>query len=160
LALGGCKTGPPPPPKIIPFDLTVERSPELATETIEVDIIGADESLKKALESVAIKDYFEPEGLVRKDALREGKTLLFPAGEAGAKPQVLPQNDPVWGEWSSRKARYLVIITNLRVESGASYDPRREIAPISLKAYDPAVRKEKRVEIKLLPSRIVISPHV
>jgi len=152
LALAGCQSGPRPPhPLRAGYRIVVERSDELAGEPVEVDLIGADESLKNDLEGAKIADYFTPGNQTRADALLQGKPFNFTAGQGGAISQELAPKDEIWKRWKTRDARWLIVI------AGAN-DPRRKISSIDLKAYDKQSRKSKSLRIKVLRTRIELPP--
>jgi len=101
--------------------------------SLEVDLVGVNESEKPTWESYPVSSYFSPNDPVRRDADR--KTFTFTSSDRNDK--TLESKDPIWKkQWVGQQgkgAKWLFVIANLPGSDAAargSQDPRLLVLPL------------------------------
>lgn len=129
---GGCAGG------MGKYNVRVEPSPTLRDRnnelpTMEVDLVGVNETQVAAWEAYPVSTYFSGSDPRRQEAIKA--TMVFTNEKPGA--QTLLSNDPIWQRWASSGATKLVVLANIpgvRAQPGAP-DPRRVILPLDRGTY-------------------------
>lgn len=124
--LGGCTAG------MGRYHVTVQPSEGLrdasgTMPSIEVDLVGVNESEAARWRSYPVSDYFSGRDQFRADADRH--TLAFTHANPG--PQTLPRTHPIWQKWKDKQAMELFILVNLPGTGDRQEDPRRLVLPLS-----------------------------
>ena len=98
--------------------------------SMEVDVVGVNESELDRWRHYSVTQYFSAEDLFRKDADRYTMTFT----DSDAKPKTLEPKDPVWKVWQEKSAQALVILAHLPGEhqdQPDQQDARRLIIPLA-----------------------------
>lgn len=161
-AMTGCKA-----PKR--FDVSVsldakswEKAYGPILPSLEVDLVGINNSEKGNWENYSVNKYFSPGDSLRSDADRV--TLTFTNEDRETK--LLARKDPAWDRWigkllsrqKHKDAKWLFVIANIpgiAQDLPGSQDPRRLILPLALKAWPVTT---KRIEVELKSSGITSNP--
>jgi hypothetical protein len=134
----GCHTT----PKGSKYKVELTPGNDLKTASVEVDLIGAIEREKAYWEAYPIDKYWEPGDPGRRAA--EKITIRLDDGQAKA----LPLPDPIWDQWLSRGAVYLVVIAHLPGDfKGMARDPRREVLSLEAKHWKGS-KAQLQIEIQ------------
>jgi hypothetical protein len=127
LLLGGCTAG------MGRYNTTVAPSEGLrdasgTMPSIEVDLVGVNESELARWRTYPVGDYFSGRDQFRADADRY--TMAFTDSNPG--PQTLDRSNPIWQKWKDKQAVELFVLVNLPGVSGErAEDPRRLMLPLS-----------------------------
>lgn len=125
--------------------------------SLEVDLVGINESEKPTWENYPLGKYFSPDDPVRRDADRA--TLTFTSGDRSDK--TLNRKHDVWGKWVGKArvfgksipgkgAKWLFIIANIPGvgdDQPGGQDPRRVVLPLRRNAW-PVGTKEIEIVVK------------
>lgn len=129
--------------------------------SLEVDLVGINDSQKPRWENYSLRKYFTPGDLLRRDA--DLKTLQISSGEI---EKTLENNDAIWDKWLGNRrkgepgkgARWLFVLVNLPGiddDMDGLHDPRRIIVPLEANRW--GYKKEIRIEIKA-GSAVLLTP--
>lgn len=121
--------------------------------SLEVDLVGINESENPTWESYPVSKYFSPGDPLRRDADRY--TVHFTKDDRS--PKTLESGHYVWEKWVSgstaKGAKWLYVIANIPGASPVSGpDPRRTIVPLDTKSWPMGT---KELEIVLKSSMVV-----
>ncbi len=97
--------------------------------SLEVDLVGVNDSEKSAWDQHPISKYFSPNDRLRSDADRY--TMTFKNDDLG--PKTLEKGHAIWKEWTAKGAQWLYVIVNLpgiEQDQPGDSDPRRRILPL------------------------------
>jgi len=135
LLLAGCATVPKPSP----YNIQIKLDPALAGTSLQVDLIGANETsdLPK-WQSYSVSEYWQPGNAFRRDARKV--TIAFGRGQPTT--HTLASTDKQWAEWLRTGALHLVVIADLPgtvSDQVGNADPRRLILPLDRAAWGSKV---------------------
>lgn len=115
--------------------------------SIEVDLVGVNETERSRWESVDIDDYFAPGNVLRANADRF--TMAFT--NENAQPQLLPGDHAIWEKWKRAGAVNMFILASVPISSDQfAIDPRRLVLPL-----DQARWTSSLIDILVKPSGVV-----
>ena len=100
-----------------------------AVKSIQVDLIGVNETEYKRWEEMSINDYIEPGSKFGSS----GEKFVMKFEQGKDSKQVLRHSDPKWDQWKRKKATHLFVIANLPgtwQDKPGDADPRRIILPL------------------------------
>ena len=128
----GCSSTPKPKA----YNLKLSLDPALQGSTVQVDLIGFNESNLARYKTYSVSSYFgDPDDRIRNRSRK--KQFVF--GQGQPEEQILLSTDPIWQEWLvQEKALYLLILVDLPgiiEDQDSQLDPRRLIVPLDKKAW-------------------------
>lgn len=130
-----------------------EVAPSYQGASIQVDLIGVNNSELAAWNAKPIDDYFAAGDMFRASAPKV--TLNFGAGEDGMKS--LPASHPIWKQWKSKNATNIMVIADLpgyTVPMGG-IDLRRQTVPLSSNQW---AKSPPEISIQITPTGIILVP--
>ena len=147
LLVSGCGTKPIRP------DLSAQVAPVFAGASIQVDLIGVNNSELNVWKAVDIDDYFSAGNRIRQGASR--KTLTFGGGLP--ESQTLSANDPIWNEWKSKQVSFVIVLADLPgyASREVGVDLRRQVIPLDSGFWDGV---PENISIQLTPTGIILVP--
>jgi hypothetical protein len=114
---------------VSPLKLTLNRGQTLEGKSVDLDIVGVNDSNIKTWSEYPISKYFEAGNEFRDDARRAGvlKTVVFRAN--GSSSEIIDKTDPIWAKWKEIGAKQIVVIANLPgdIKDTAGEGPARKI---------------------------------
>ena len=116
-------------PKPRAYTIEVSLAPELASTSLEVDLIGANESLSQTLAGKSVSEYFRPGDRTRQSV--NAYTMKFRTEDSG--PQTLALKHEKWDQWLGTGAKELFVIAYLPgsfEDKPGPLDERRLILPL------------------------------
>lgn len=151
VALSGCG--------IIRMNVVVELDEEFARDpaavpTIEVNLVGVNESELPQWKGYAMAAYWSPGDKLRSGA--DKYELRF--SQTTPSEQTLSRKDPIFGVWQEKTASHLFVLADLPGVSDPApgeADPRRMILPLNRKAWK---LKKKTVTVTIKPGQMLCSP--
>lgn len=128
LVLGGCG-GPGR------YDVGVTLDPALKGQTVEVDLIGVNNTASlNNYKGYDVNRYFAAGDAMRTDTRDKRYTMKFVAG--GQDKQTLSSSDPKWDQWNTPTDLVVIAsIPGLADKKGES-DPRRKVLPLDTKRWE------------------------
>jgi uncharacterized protein YceK len=121
--------------------------------SIQVDLVGVNNSELAAWNAKPIDDYFAAGDMFRGSAPKV--TLNFGSDQAGT--QTLASSNPIWKQWKSKSATYVMVIADLpgyTVPMGG-VDLRRQVVPLSS---DRWTKSPPEISIQVTPTGIILVP--
>jgi hypothetical protein len=106
-----------------------------SVKTVEVDLVGVNESELERWKQMSVKEFWEPDNAIRAGA----KKYVMTFGQGNLPKQILVKKDPIWKIWiGDRKAKYLVVLAYLHwiKDQPGEADPRRVILPLEVEKWD------------------------
>ncbi len=147
LFLSGCGV------TILQPGFTTQVAPSYQGASIQVDLVGVNNSELPAWNAKPIDDYFAAGDMFRASAPKV--TLNFGAGESDVK--ALSASNPIWKQWNSKNATHVMVIADLpgyTVPMGG-VDLRRQIIPLSS---DKWAKSPPEISIQITPTGIILVP--
>ncbi len=148
LLLAACNSSAPRKMELqIAYDpVTIERF--RVFPTVEVDVVPANETTLKQLESVEIDDYFDPDNVLR-DSLRK-ETYFFSEEDNEAK--TLKKNAKIWDTWLDKYgASHIVLFANLPKDGAKGPDMRKLALPLAKKRWNT-----DDIRVNILPAGLML----
>jgi hypothetical protein len=127
---GGCDPGPFNVEVFLDENDVGLRDKIGAVRSIEVDLIGVNESELDRWKQVPVSSFWEPDNAMRLSAKKH--VLTF--GQGHLPKQILLKKDQIWRTWiEDRQAKYLIVMAYLpwiQKDLPGDADPRRVILPL------------------------------
>ena len=115
--------------------------------SIEVDLVGVNESEKDRWDEQNIDQYFTPRDVVRANADRHSMAFT----NSNSAPKLLKADAPDWGAWIANGATHMFIFASIPLETTASgIDRRRLVLPLDRARWQSGVT----IEILVKPSGV------
>jgi hypothetical protein len=138
---------------VVELDKEFARDPA-SVPTIEVDLVGVNESELPQWKGYAMSAYWSPG-----DKLRAGADKHeFRFSQTTASVQTLSRKDPVFDSWQEKSASWLFVLADLpgaHEPAPGDADPRRTVLPLSRKAWK---LKKSTVTITVKAGQLVCTP--
>lgn len=128
-------------------------APAYQGASIQVDLVGVNNSELAAWNAKPVDDYFTPGDIFRGAAAK--RTLDFADGKEGGKS--LAANDPIWQTWKAKGVSNIVVMADLpgyTIPMGG-VDLRRQIIPLSSDSWD---KSPPVITIQVGPTGIILVP--
>jgi hypothetical protein len=120
-----------------------------AVRSIEVNLVGVNDTEKRRWEEMSMNDYWEPDNAIRAAAKKHVMTF----GQGHDDTQVLSTKNPIWREWiKDRGASHLFILAYLpwiRKDMTGQADPRRVILPLKRERWEWSAWGDIKIPIKI-----------
>lgn len=118
------------------YNITVYFSPDLKEEygyypSLELDIVGVNESEKRWLENYKIDTYFEVDNPLRKSL--EPYTIHFSSNKE--PEQLFSEHEKQWKAWNKKGFTELIVLVNLPGLDDNARKIMKSIKPTDIKSY-------------------------
>lgn len=133
--------------------LDASIAPAYKGASIQVDLVGVNNSELAAWNAKPIDDYFSPGDVFRSASSK--RTLDFADGKDDVKS--LAANDPIWQAWKSKGVSHVVVMADLpgyTIPMGG-IDLRRQIIPLTGSSWD---KSPPSITIQVGPTGIILVP--
>ena len=147
LFISGCQT------TILEPGFLANVAPACQGASIQVDLVGVNNSELAAWNAKPIDDYFSAGDMFRKSSPKI--TLEF--GANGKSVQSLSPSHPIWQQWRAKGSTHVMVIADLpgyTLPMGG-IDLRRQTVPLSSDKWD---KSPPEISIQITPTGIILIP--